>query len=585
MAHDTLPVDVISSSVASVEQLFKSSLFYPAPVQREYKWEVANCDRLLGDLLRTLRSDDDDAEETVQLFTPAPESPPPLPNYYLGALILKPETDQFDVYDGLQRLTTLTILLAILRDLIDEPTLKARLASLVSKDGTDRLVIRIGEKAFKDEVKAKGEAGKSRRVSLKRSDTEQRLRAATKFFRDRIVKWRDDEKYAFATQLLDRTHVGITRVTDHRVARQVFVSTNMHGVPLNRVELLKGQIMDLAEISAEAAEIHKKWDALTAKVEIHGKLDKATGRVVGGLEDFFVAVDFIQRKKAQGDDCLTELAAHLAKTKTVGTIVNWMTACDGYADAWVELAEKMRSTGSDPSPLDIAKWKLRFFWWPEWKPFALWVLKELKETNNPNKQAKYFKHIESLHKACLALVLAETQPRDRELIFRNAIKQAKDGDKELDAFKLTPEQTTRLKRSLVTPITNLETDKYHGIIRWIEAEMWGNTIPGHLNTEVTVEHVLPQEPAADSEWVTIYFKDPEERYDLTHSLGNLVCIDKERNERLKNYDFAIKKPIYLEAQAFKTLSQVMVKDVWTAVDIRAREILLSEYVLAKLGIA
>jgi len=586
MPLDANATAVISSSVVSVEQLFATRYFCPASVQREYKWDQPNCATLLSDLRRIVqaanetpqaaideeRADTSGEPEKVQLFAFVEDPRPPSPNYYMGAIILQPGLDEDKrpvdaVYDGLQRLTTLTIVIAILRDLAAEGDLKRRLGALVSDGGRDRLTIRVAERAFKAEVKKAGEAGKIRRRADKRGDTEQRLRRATKFFRDTLSGWSEEQRIDFAIQLLERTLVGVTVVTDDRIARQVFVSTNLYGVSLSRVELLKGQIMDLATSEADAAAVHAAWDGLTVKLK-------------DNLEDFFVAMDFIERRKVQGADCLTDLAAHLARTSTNGTITNWMPVCTSFADAWLQLEDMMRAAGD--TALERGVWKLRLFRWPEWRPLALFLLNELSGQHlTKAKRIRYQKQISSLHTDCLRLVLAGTEPTERAIIFGNAMRQAVRGQ-ELVALKLTEKQEARIRRALITPMTDAEPDKFHALIRWIEAELWNDNIPGHLNLAVTVEHVLPQEPEADSQWL-LDFPDPDERYDLTHSLGNLACIDGARNDELKNYDYVVKRATYLKPPTYKTLAHVSAHDVWTADAIRKREAELRDVVLERLG--
>lgn len=56
---------------------------------------------------------------------------------------------------------------------------------------------------------------------------------------------------------------------------------------------------------------------------------------------------------------------------------------------------------------------------------------------------------------------------------------------------------------------------------------------------ITVEHILPQNPPEDSEWIK-NFKE-EQRKEWTNKLGNLVLLSKRKNSQAKNYDFSEKK--------------------------------------------
>ena len=86
----------IDADAVVLEDLFKR--FYVIPdFQREYVWKKRHVTQLLEDLHR-------------QFMTGGPDE------YFLGSLVLHQEVDGYHVVDGQQRITTLYILLAALRD-------------------------------------------------------------------------------------------------------------------------------------------------------------------------------------------------------------------------------------------------------------------------------------------------------------------------------------------------------------------------------------------------------------------------------------------------------------------------------------
>ena len=60
---------------------------------------------------------------------------------------------------------------------------------------------------------------------------------------------------------------------------------------------------------------------------------------------------------------------------------------------------------------------------------------------------------------------------------------------------------------------------------------------------MTVEHVLPKKLSAKSQWRE-WHPDPERRERCTDSLGNLVLVTKDQNDKAGNHDFARKLDIY-----------------------------------------
>jgi hypothetical protein len=90
---------------------------------------------------------------------------------------------------------------------------------------------------------------------------------------------------------------------------------------------------------------------------------------------------------------------------------------------------------------------------------------------------------------------------------------------------------------------------------------------------ITVEHVLPQNPSADSEWLTT-FPDPAERLHFTNQLANLVLLSREKNSKAQNYDFERKKQEYFLSGSISTFaltSQVLAQPIWTPNVLKTRQ--------------
>ena len=62
---------------------------------------------------------------------------------------------------------------------------------------------------------------------------------------------------------------------------------------------------------------------------------------------------------------------------------------------------------------------------------------------------------------------------------------------------------------------------------------------------VTIEHVLPQNPAPNSAW-TRWYPSSEERHRYVHQLGNLVLLSQRKNSSAQNYEFDLKKEKYFK---------------------------------------
>ena len=93
-------------------------------------------------------------------------------------------------------------------------------------------------------------------------------------------------------------------------------------------------------------------------------------------------------------------------------------------------------------------------------------------------------------------------------------------------------------------------------------------------SNVTVEHVLPQNPASNSMWVK-WFSSVEERERYIHRIGNLVLLSSGKNSQAQNYDFDLKKQKYFTTKTgvspFALTTQVLNEQEWTPEVIERRQ--------------
>lgn len=90
---------------------------------------------------------------------------------------------------------------------------------------------------------------------------------------------------------------------------------------------------------------------------------------------------------------------------------------------------------------------------------------------------------------------------------------------------------------------------------------------------ISVEHVLPQNPATGSDW-SAWFPTPEIRSAWTHKIGNLALLTKSTNSSAKNWPFPVKKEKYFKRKGVTTMAltvQVLGHEAWTPEVIASRQ--------------
>ena len=90
--------------------------------------------------------------------------------------------------------------------------------------------------------------------------------------------------------------------------------------------------------------------------------------------------------------------------------------------------------------------------------------------------------------------------------------------------------------------------------------------------KITIEHVLPQSPKENSQWLN-WFPLREDREEYLHRLGNLVILSRQKNSSAGNYDFEIKKEKYFNkpVSTFALTVQVLKEQKWTSEILEKRQ--------------
>ena len=90
----------------TIADIFAGEKKYVVPLyQREYAWTDHEVGRLLADIWESYRKNASS-------------------NYYIGTLVVKPDGGEYEVIDGQQRLTTLSILYSLIGDSERSPVLR-----------------------------------------------------------------------------------------------------------------------------------------------------------------------------------------------------------------------------------------------------------------------------------------------------------------------------------------------------------------------------------------------------------------------------------------------------------------------------
>ena len=209
-------------STKTIESFFTGKTFIIPNYQRDYAWSTENVDDMFEDI-----------EETLEAKG----------GHYLGTFILSnsDKSAPMQVVDGQQRLTTLTILLDALIDLVDDSGIKQHYRNIFIKHpvtGAKLQVQRANEDFFRKLLEEQSPSPLS--------DGQKRLLDAYNWIRQRVQKVRQDCGQDAITRWLkcigDMEVLEFIEPSEGKAIR-MFQTVNDRGVPLARMDIVKSLLI------------------------------------------------------------------------------------------------------------------------------------------------------------------------------------------------------------------------------------------------------------------------------------------------------------------------------------------------------
>jgi hypothetical protein len=527
--------------------------------QRPYAWTTHQAAQLLDDIL--LAIDD--------LATDAPEGQNGS-DYFLGAVVLM-ETEAggamaatrsaattHEIVDGLQRLATVTILLAVLRDMAedDDPEAFAMAGRCVldpAGSGDDErgcLRLRLTgamDRFFYDFIQQPG-ASSAMPADDDLPAPEARLLAVREHLMASLIGESRERRRQILEYLLDSCHCAVISARTLDRAHHIFAVLNDRGLPLARGDILKAQI--LGDVPADRRiEMNDRWR----------DIEQGLG---GSLEELFSHLRTIEgRSRAR---ILDEIRALVDRSGNAERFVE--ATLFPYADILRTICRPQRETmrKSVWAPLHYLSWLGSHDWIP---PLMLyWRTVD----GDHHQLASFLADLERLAYGLRLLGIGSDKRATRYRALLDAIRAGRLSDPS------SPLELTRDEQRLIA--FNLRSLHARSrlacklVLLRLNDLMAGE--PQSLDpTAFTVEHVLPQKPSRSSQWRE-WFPKADERDRYTQSIGNLILVSRDENEQASNLDFARKLAIYFDSNAER--HPIITRDIeqareWRPEDVRQRE--------------
>ena len=567
----------IKSEKILVKDIFSTMWFRIPEYQRPYVWGADEISELLDDLTFAM--------------TEKPDF-----EYFLGSFVFQSKTaqpdkgqkfDENDLLDGQQRMTTLLLLFAVIRDVAADPDAKDDCQKCIFQKASKyknipertRLVFAIRESVqdFIDSfVKAKGGTESTQdlmKLSEKNKDISLQNMAKAilkirKFF-EGASKQSPEDLLQF---LLNKVLLIYVSTEDLEDAFRLFMILNDRGIPLRNSDILKSMNLGALDSDSEKVKYAKMWEE--AEGELGDDFDRFLSHVRTILVKDKARLNLLQeyedkiynpkeRDKATGQkkpvllkkgrETFHLVERYLSHYRTLFSGQNY----DEIGSFEFDNLIKIMLTG-----LPATDWVpplLRYF-----------------DRFSYERLLQFLKRLDNKFSADW---IGQYSPTDRIEAMNRVIKvidnaASLDDLFNSDCFDIDKDSFRRVTEG---PIYGRRFCRY--ILLKLDFYYHDHALRMHFET-LSVEHVLPQNPENESLWLKDFTDD--DRKEWTDRMGNLVLITRRKNSSQGRLDYQEKKDRYFVKcidtcpNSLRVLHQY---NTWTASDLKANH----EAVLKKLS--
>lgn len=249
----------LNAEQKSIESIFANRYLYNIPAyQRAYSWGISECERLFEDLENAFINEQENG-------------------YFLGSLILGSPYDksnEFEIIDGQQRLTTLTIFLRVLTE-FDKDNVKLKEAIWLLDDRSRAKIcsrLKLSDILEKDKESLSKILDEKYDISQKPSDKKNNFYNNANFFYEKLKEFQ--KTYAKSqynlenfidyilrqVTLLPIYTMGKDSADAREKALRVFETTNNRGMPLDDSDIFKSRLYYMANRQGTTEDFNEKWN-------------------------------------------------------------------------------------------------------------------------------------------------------------------------------------------------------------------------------------------------------------------------------------------------------------------------------------
>ncbi len=536
----------------TVRDLFSPHFVFQFPFyQRPYRWKTEHAATLLDDILAAC-ADPRDLDE--------------LPPYFMGSIVLVRHKDDRNalVIDGRQRLTTLAILLAVIRDMERDPKLKSGLHEMLYDEPDHFYEVsrgpRLRTKGADSDYLSRFVIDLAATVA-EVPDSEIPERAAricdvAQLFRRRLSNLSDEERGRLRDFVVKYCEIVGVITADEEQGLRIFRVLNTRGMDLSQVDLIKTDLLTPLPADSQDAAIDA-WE------------NAETNLGADGMSKLLRVIYAVHARSIAPDDPKRFHENFIKVAKQRDLVALCTSELTEYADTLLQIDNReipASDLEADPNRVIQA---LKWLGWDseDWMAPAIKLLISAK-----GDEALTYRWLSALEAVCYSFFLRGTDKSGREARrekFGDILHDlALDRDPARPGGPLTlhDEDRRRFREALSRPLHS----SFHrrALVQRIELAL--NKAEPHSKLDVaSPEHLLPDKLPRGAAWNAF---TSQQHLDHRNLLGNFALLDRTINRTVANKSFADKKAIIFRGnyRRFETVKDLRQYTDWTPAIIRER---------------
>lgn len=551
----------IKGQERNIGKVFGGDYIFKIPdYQRPYAWTTEQAENLFDDLYNSYVNKES--------------------SYFLGSIVLVKGSDtnpMTEVIDGQQRLTTLTILLSVLRLHTDNTKMRSELSDYIMQAGKEIEGIdpqqRVSLRQDDDEFYRKNileEDGVRALLSSDNRETWRNLESQRRLYEnaykinkliENTILDKEQIKH-FITHIITKCFFVVVSSPSPESAYRVFSTLNNRGLDLSYTDILKADI--IGKIDAQKrGNYAEKWNAAENKL----------GR--DSFLDLFGHIRMIYQRRRAEKSLLAELRVSVIPQGR-GSSENERFIDEKllpYADAYEIITKSAYEATEGAEEVNALLRLLNKISITDWRAVALEYYRKNASAKDASKRLIHF--FKMLERYVVYAWICNISERKRIERYKHIYQELDEGSNGIcrSSLELTATEKQEFIARLEGDVYLLSNPKSRYLMLRL-CDFISDHAMRYENEITTIEHVLPQTIPANSEWEK-WWPEEKDRNQWLHKVANLVLLTRRHNSSAQNYSFSDKKEKYFKSKHGVT-SYALTTDVinyteWTAEIVSKRQ--------------